>query len=114
MAIYARLCGAAWRWRPRPPLCWGALLLTLPLLLAAPVAMASIGAGPIGLLQALATLLIGLLLHLGLDWLGRGDRLALPPLDRLPDLLGSLGLVGAGLLVAMAAATPATIQAGVG
>lgn len=114
VAIYARLCGATWHWRPRPPLCWGALLLTLPLLLAAPVAMAAIGEGPIALLQALATLLIGLLLHLGLERLGRGDRLRLPPLDRLPDLLGGLGLVGAGLLVAMAATTPGAIQAGVG
>ncbi|MEB3166502.1 MAG: proton-conducting transporter membrane subunit [Cyanobacteriota bacterium] len=111
VAIYARLCGAPLRWSPLPPLCWGALLLALPLLLGAPVAIAAADWWS-GLLQGLATLLLGGLLHLGLERLGRADRLALPQLDRLPDLLGGLGMVGAGLVVAMATSAADAINAG--
>jgi hypothetical protein len=41
------------------------------------------------------------LLDLALERLPWRECLALPPLDRLPDLLGGLGIVGAGLVVAM-------------
>jgi multicomponent Na+:H+ antiporter subunit D len=101
VAIYARLCQAPWRWSPRSPFCWGALLLTLPLLCAG--LLTSTGkAGAASILQALAVLVLGVLLHLGLERLRAGGGPELPQLDRLSDLLGGLGVVGAALLVAMA------------
>jgi multicomponent Na+:H+ antiporter subunit D len=116
VAIYARLCQAPWRWSPRPPLCWGALLLTLPLLLAG---LASAGKPEAGaLLQALAVLVLGVVLHLGLERLRAGDGGGggpeLPQLDRLGDLLGGLGVVGAGLLVAMAGGSRPLLTGGAG
>lgn len=101
VAIFARLWGAPCRTNIGAPLCFGALLLSLPLLLVTPFFRAPDSWRSDGL-RALAVLVAGLLLHLVLEQLGRGDRLSLPPLDRLPDLLGGLGLVGAGLLVMMA------------
>jgi len=101
VAIYARLCQAPWRWSPQPPLCWGALLLTLPLLISGLVVVAGRPDAP-ALLQSLLVLALGVLLHLGRGRLNSGSGLDLPQLDRLSDLLGGLGVVGAGLLVAMA------------
>jgi multicomponent Na+:H+ antiporter subunit D len=97
VAIYARLCRAPWRGGILQPMSWGALLLALPLLGGA------VGLGTTALsatLTALLPLALGLLLHLSLEALRRAEPRALPQLDRLPDLLGGLGLVGAGLLLA--------------
>jgi multicomponent Na+:H+ antiporter subunit D len=97
VTIYARLCRAPWRGGAQQPISWGALLLTLPLLGGA------VGLGSATLsatLTALLPLALGLLLHLGLKALQRPEPRALPQLDRLPDLLGGLGLVGASLLLA--------------
>ena len=116
VAVYARLCQAPWRRGPQPALCWGALLLTLPLLIAG--LLTSTGkAEPAALLQALAVLGLGVLLHLGLERLRSGDGAVgpeLPQLDRLSDLLGGLGVVGAGLLVAMAGGGPTVLTGGTG
>lgn len=113
VALYARICQAPWRWAWRPPLCWGAVLLTLPLLFAGLVVSAG-EAGAAGLLQALAVLGLGLLLHLGLERLRAGGCPELPQLDRLSDLLGGLGVVGAALLVAMARGSQPLLAAGGG
>jgi multicomponent Na+:H+ antiporter subunit D len=97
VAIYARLCRAPWRSGMLQPISWGALLLSLPLLGgAAGLGSASLSAT----LTALLPLALGLLLHLGLEATRRAEPRTLPQLDRLPDLLGGLGLVGAGLLLA--------------
>lgn len=100
VALYARLCRAPWVLTPRGPLSWGALLLSLPLLLAG---AAFIGGPPAltTLAQTLVVLSLGVLLALALERWRWSERIALPQLDRLPDLLGGLGIVGAGLLVAM-------------
>ena len=100
VALYARLCRAPWKRAPRAPLSWGALLLSLPLLITGVLFIAR-SAPADGLVQALLVLLFGVLLDLALERLPWRERLALPPLDRLPDLLGGLGIVGAGLVVAM-------------
>jgi len=113
VAVYARLCQAPWRPDPQPPLCWGALLLTLPLLLAG--LLTSTGKPEASaLLQALAVLLLGVLLHLALERLRTGGGPELPQLDRLSDLLGGLGVVGAGLLVAIAGGGQPLLTGGVG
>ena len=100
VALYARLCRAPWVLTPRGPLSWGALLLSLPLLL---TGAAFIGGPPAltTLAQTLVVLVLGVLLALALERWRWSERIALPQLDRLPDLLGGLGIVGAGLLVAM-------------
>ncbi|MEB3182756.1 MAG: proton-conducting transporter membrane subunit, partial [Cyanobacteriota bacterium] len=72
VALYARLCQAPWLPGPLPPLCWGALLLTLPLL---PAGLFTSTGKPdaAALLQALLVLLLGVLLHLGLEQLRHGS-----------------------------------------
>ena len=79
---------------------WGAWVLMAPLL----------GSGITLLSQVKSGWLISLLglgLGIGLDQLLEQQRQrnprALPSLDRLPDLVGGLGLVGAGLLLAIGA-----------
>lgn len=99
VALYARLCRAPWVPTPRGPLSWGALLLSLLLL-----AGATFAGGPPTLTTVAETLVVlslGVLLALALERWRWSERVALPQLDRLPDLLGGLGIVGAGLLVAM-------------
>lgn len=111
VAVYARLCQAPWRRGTQPPLCWGPLLLTLPLLLTG-LLISTGKPGAAALLQALAVLLLGVLLHLGLERLRHGSGPELPQLDRLSDLLGGLGVVGAGLLLAMAGGGPPLLTGG--
>lgn len=98
VAIYARLCRAPWQLGGPKPVSWGALLLMLPLL----GGTIRLGSGGVvsAALSAIAPVALGLLLHLGSEALRRAEPRALPQLDRLQDLLGGLGLVGAGLLLA--------------
>ena len=100
VALYARLCRAPWDLSPRAPLSWGALLLSLPLLIAGVVFSAARVTAD-GLVKTLTVLLLGVALDQVLERLRWRQRVALPQLDRLPDLLGGLGLIGAALVVAM-------------
>jgi multicomponent Na+:H+ antiporter subunit D len=53
------------------------------------------------LAKTVLVLAAGLGLHRLLEPLRQDRHLHLPDLERLPDLLGGMGLVGAGLLVAL-------------
>ncbi|MEB3157251.1 MAG: proton-conducting transporter membrane subunit [Cyanobacteriota bacterium] len=113
VAVYVRLFLAPATRSPERPTCWGALLLTLPLLLAG----LAVNAGRVSAADALLGLVVlalGLLLHLGLETLRNDGIPSLPQLDRLPDLLGGLGVVGAFLLVAMAKNVQPLLEAGGG
>ena len=97
VAIYSRLCWAPWRRGGAADWPLGPWLLTLALLIGGLGFSVSSG----GWLKALVVLPAGVLLDQLLQrWRQRGTA-ALPQLDRLPDLLGGLGLVGAGLLLAI-------------
>ncbi len=113
VAVYARLFQAPATRSPERPTCWGALLLTLPLLLAGLAVNAS-GVSAADALLGLAVLALGLLLHLGLETLRNDGTPSLPQLDRLPDLLGGLGVVGAFLLVAMTKNVQPLLESGGG
>ncbi|MFM7674212.1 MAG: proton-conducting transporter membrane subunit [Synechococcus sp.] len=102
-AVYARLCRLPLQLSRQVP-SQGALLLAglLALAVVSPVAVPLKGSA---WLKALAVLLAGALVELLLAALrrGRGTVLPqpLPSLERLPDLLGGMALVGAALLLAL-------------
>ncbi|MEB3350155.1 MAG: proton-conducting transporter membrane subunit [Cyanobacteriota bacterium] len=104
VAVYARLWGAPLAAAPasgttHPPSGWsaGTLLLLVPL----------VGGGLLTpwswmvLAKAALILLAGLAVHHLLEPLRRRPPGRLPPMEQLPDLLGGMGLVGAGLLGAL-------------
>ena len=105
VAVYSRLCRAPLASAAatnttaalRP---WGIWLLMLAPLIGG---LWRIGQVKSGWLVSLLVLLLGVAVDQALEWQRRRGPVALPSLDRLPDLLGGLGLVGAGLLLAISA-----------
>jgi multicomponent Na+:H+ antiporter subunit D len=97
VALYARLWGAPWQ-GPGAPGSWGSWFLLGGVIVAGMI----VPAGGAWLSTALVFGL-GLLLHLLLERLRSQGRQLLPDLEHLQDLIGSLGLVGAGLLLALRA-----------
>ena len=103
VAVYCRLCRAPLALAtasqaPRNGWPWGAWLLMLPLLIGG---LRLVGQVKSGWLISLVVLLLGVGLDLLLEQLRQQGLRPLPSLDRLPDLIGGLGLVGAGLLLAL-------------
>ena len=103
VAVYCRLCRAplAQAAAPQAPGAirpWGIWLLMAPLLIGG---LARIGQVKSGWLVSLIALLLGVGVDLLLERQRQRRSAALPSLDRLPDLVGGLGLVGAGLLLAI-------------
>jgi len=105
VAVYCRLCRAPLAARSDAQaagavLPWGAWLLMLPLVGGGALLLADVNRG-----WLVSLVLLGL--GLGLDQLLERRRRhaghGLPSLDRLPDLIGGLGLVGAGLLLSIGA-----------
>lgn len=99
VAVYCRLC--------RAPLLsqgasgsglWGSWMLLIPLLVGGALQLGSLQSG-----WLVSALLLGLGLALDqlLEQLRQPAARVLPSLDRLPDLVGGLGLVGAGLLLSI-------------
>ena len=105
VAVYCRLCraplaAASGEQAASAALPWGAWLLMLPLVGGGVLLLAEVKRG-----WLVSLVLLGL--GLGLDQLLERRRQhvghGLPSLDRLPDLVGGLGLVGAGLLLSIGA-----------
>lgn len=105
VAVYCRLCRAplANADDPQdaiPALLWGAWSLMLPLVGGGALLLAEVKGG---WLASLVLLGLGLGLDQLLERRRSQARHGLPTLDRLPDLVGGLGLVGAGLLLSIGA-----------
>jgi len=103
VAVYCRLCraplatGAEAKTLVLP---WGAWILMVPLLGGGIALMSQVKSG---WLISLVVLGLGIALDQLLEQQRSRSHRALPSLDRLPDLVGGLGLVGAGLLLAIRA-----------
>jgi multicomponent Na+:H+ antiporter subunit D len=105
VAVYCRLCSAPLAAASDPQeasgaLPWGAWLLMLPLVGGGVLLLAEVQRG---WLVSLVLLGLGLFLDQLLERRRQQVSHGLPSLDRLPDLVGGLGLVGAGLLLSIAA-----------
>jgi multicomponent Na+:H+ antiporter subunit D len=105
VAVYCRLCRAPLAAPSDTPeasaaLPWGAWLLMLPVVGGGALLVAEVQRG---WLVSLVLLGLGLALDQLLERRRRQVSHGLPTLDRLPDLLGGLGLVGAGLLLSIGA-----------
>jgi multicomponent Na+:H+ antiporter subunit D len=105
VAVYCRLCRAPLAVPSDTPeasaaLPWGAWLLMLPVVGGGALLVAEVQRG---WLVSLVLLGLGLALDQLLERRRRQVSHGLPTLDRLPDLLGGLGLVGAGLLLSIGA-----------
>jgi multicomponent Na+:H+ antiporter subunit D len=103
VAVYCRLCRAPWATGATTTVQlqpWGAWVLMASLLGSGITLVGQVKSG-----WLISVLVLGL--GIGLDQLLEQQRQrnprALPSLDRLPDLVGGLGLVGAGLLLAIGA-----------
>jgi multicomponent Na+:H+ antiporter subunit D len=105
VAVYCRLCRAPLA-APSDPqetsgtLPWGAWLLMLPLVGGGVLLLAEVQRG---WLVSLVLLGFGLVVDQLLERRRQEVSHGLPSLDRLPDLVGGLGLVGAGLLLSIGA-----------
>ncbi len=105
VAVYCRLCCAPLAAASNPEeasgaLPWGAWLLMLPLVGCGVLLLAEVQRG---WLVSLVLLGLGLVVDQLLERRRQQVSHGLPSLDRLPDLMGGLGLVGAGLLLSIGA-----------
>jgi multicomponent Na+:H+ antiporter subunit D len=108
-AVYVRLWGAPLRSADRSAAdspqedgwSWGVVLLLVALVMLGAGSWASLPNLGAALLKTFLVVAAGLGLHRLLEPLRLMDRWRLPDLERFTDLIGSLGLVGAGLLVAL-------------
>ena len=103
VAVYCRLCRAPWATGTNATVQlqpWGAWVLMAPLLGSGITLLSQVKSG--WLISALV-LGLGIGLYQLLEQQRQRNPRALPSLDRLPDLVGGLGLVGAGLLLAIGA-----------
>ncbi|MGA0021953.1 MAG: proton-conducting transporter membrane subunit [Vulcanococcus sp.] len=98
VAVYCRLCRAPLGQGSRATGLWSAWLLLLPLIVGGALQFNEINRG---WLVSVVVVVLGVALDQLLEQLRQPAPHTLPSLDRLPDLVGGLGLVGAGLLLSI-------------